>query len=92
MNENEIKSTREYLIKELKRGRTCFEFRKADGTFRSATGTLLFDLIPQQDHPQNESGEQRQDNDNLVVYYDLDKMAWRSCRVDRIVTIDGENV
>lgn len=70
------------LICDLRTDVVRFRFLKADGTLRDAVGTLdsnrfnyRFEFQPVQRKA------------HIVRYWDLEKMAWRSCRVDRIVSL-----
>ena len=63
----------------LKEGIVDFEFIKKDGTVRSAKGTLEPSLLP----PPKPAGDSevatpRKKNENVFVYYDLEKNAFRS--------------
>jgi hypothetical protein len=71
----------------LAAGTVCFTFTKIDGTTRPASGTTCLSLIPDAFRPKA-SGKRTPDN--LVTYFDLDRMAWRSCRGDLIVSIDPD--
>jgi len=62
-----------------------FTFNKISGEQRPASGTTCFDLIPDAFRPKTEG---RRTPENLVVYFDLDRMAWRSLRSDNLVSID----
>ena len=69
----------------LAAGIVSFTFEKLDGEIRPASGTTVLHLIPEAFRP---IGTGRRTPDNLVTYFDLDRMAWRSCKADRIVSID----
>lgn len=66
-------------------GTVQFTFRKISGETRPASGTTCFDLIPDAFRPKTDG---RRTTENLVVYFDLDRMAWRSLRSDNLVSID----
>ena len=60
----------------LHNGIVDFEFTKKDGTIRSAKGTLLENYLPA---PKADSDSTpRKKNDNVVVYFDVEKNAFRS--------------
>lgn len=63
-------------------GPVHFQFTKQDGTTRNATGTLSRDLFTYES-----KGGPVRENPLLVKYYDLEKQAFRSCRVDRLTGI-----
>ena len=58
----------------LQNGIVNFEFIKKDGTTRQAKGTLLTEYLPA---PKTD-GTSRKPSDNVLVYFDLDKNAFRS--------------
>lgn len=70
----------------LAAGIVQFKFTKvSDGQERPATGTTLLDLIPPAFRP---IGTSRRPSTDVVAYFDLDRMAWRSCRIDNLISID----
>lgn len=79
------------LRKKLQQGETHFVFKKKDGSKRNAIGTLNFDIIPTED-TQFKSDERREERDDQVTYYDLEKMAWRCCKTENILEIEGVEV
>lgn len=79
------------LREKLQQGKTNFVFKKKDGSRRQAVGTLSFDLIPTED-TQFKSEEQREERQDQVTYYDLEKMAWRCCKTENILSIENEEV
>lgn len=79
------------LREKLQQGKTSFVFKKKDGSRRQAVGTLNFDLIPTED-TQFKSEEQREERQDQVTYYDLEKMAWRCCKTENILSIENEDV
>ena len=72
------------LRSRLQSGFVSFTYLKLDGTSRPANGTTSLALIPEAFRPIG--GKPR--NETLVAYFDTDAMAWRSCKADRIVSID----
>ena len=58
----------------LHTGIVNFEFIKKDGSVRQAKGTLLAEHLPA---PKADSKPHKK-NDNVVVYFDLDKNEFRS--------------
>ena len=79
------------LREKLQQGKTNFVFKKKDGSRRQAVGTLNFDLIPEED-TQFKSEEQREERQDQVTYYDIEKMAWRCCKTENILEIEGTEV
>ena len=64
----------EELNKMLHEGIVEFEFIKKDGSVRQAKGTLLSEHLPEQ----KADATPRKKNDNVQVYFDLDKKSFRS--------------
>lgn len=63
----------------LHTGAVTFRYQKEDGSTREALGTLSPALF------QYESkGGQAKENPLLLKYFDLEKQAFRSCRIDRL--------
>ncbi|MBQ3990474.1 MAG: DUF2693 domain-containing protein [Bacteroidales bacterium] len=79
------------LREKLQQGETHFAFKKKDGSKRNAIGTLNFDLIPTED-TQFKSDEPHEERTDQVTYYDLEKMAWRCCKTENILAIEGEEI
>ena len=79
------------LREKLQQGKTNFVFKKKDGSRRQAVGTLNFDIIPAED-TQFKSDEPREERTDQVTYYDLEKMAWRCCKTENILEIDGDEI
>lgn len=65
----------------LKSGVVEFEFYKVDGSLRKAVGTLNSSQF------EYEAKGESVFNPMLVKYFDLEKQAWRACRIDRIFKI-----
>lgn len=66
----------EDLKQMLHEGIVNFEFIKKDGSVRQAKGTLLAEYLPAKKADADESP--RKHNENVVVYFDLEKKAFRS--------------
>ena len=70
----------------LNEGVVNFQFIKKDGTLRHVRGTTCPDLVPADNMPkgartpEQQAAFQRQ----TVAFYDIDKKAWRSMRIDTI--------
>ena len=58
-----------------------FSFTKKDGTIRQAKGTLLKEYLPA---PKADSKPHKK-NENVVVFYDLDKNEFRSLRKEAFI-------
>ena len=76
------------LKKALYEGIVLFEFIKKDGSLRHARGTTCPDLVPSDDTPKNKRTPEQQAlyDRQTVAFYDIDKKAWRSMRIDTIWT------
>ena len=74
------------LKKALNEGIVLFEFIKKDGSLRHARGTTCPDLVPTPDTPKGVRTPEQQAayNRQTVVFYDIDKKAWRSMRIDAL--------
>ena len=74
------------LRKALNEGVVNFEFIKKDGSLRAARGTTCPELIPTENMPQGKRTPEQQAmyNRTTVAFYDIDKKAWRSMRIDTI--------
>lgn len=83
----------EVLRNKLKLGYTKFVFKKKDGSRREAMGTTNLEAIPQEFWPKDmDNEEQKPRNEAIVTYYDMEKGAWRSCKVENILEIEGMEV
>ena len=72
----------------LRNGYARFSFYKKDGTIRYAKGTLCGSLIPDEDVPdQSEKVADKKENCGIIVYYDINKKAWRSFRVNEFIGV-----
>ncbi len=76
----------------LTSGKTDFVFIKKDGTRRTAIGTLNLDEVPDTDKVFKHTEEEKQERPDQTSYYDLEKMAWRCCKFDSVIEINGEKV
>jgi hypothetical protein len=81
MTKNEIQSL-------LKQGLCEVTFTKVDGTVRTMPCTLREDLLPPAKHEDPLSTKKvREVNEAVMVAYCTDKQAWRSFRVDNVISI-----
>ena len=74
------------LKQALNEGIVIFQFQKIDGTLRQARGTTCPDLIPTDDTPKGKRTPEQQAayNRQTVAFYDIDRKAWRSMRIETI--------
>ena len=84
------------LREKLQHGEVDFVFKKVDGSRRAAVGTTNLDLVPQDLWPKDmtsvEESNDKQKDMGVVRFFDCEKGAWRSCKVENIINIDGEEV
>lgn len=73
-------NTAQELREALHHNQVQVQFRKADGTLRVMRATLRADDLPSRTDHVDTSVSQ----DNLFKVWDLDKLAWRSFRTDRL--------
>lgn len=79
----------------LQEGEVRFVFIKKDGSRRPSVGTTNLDLVPKEMWPltaDDIDAETRQRNEGVITYYDLEKMAWRCCKVENILEVEGEEI
>ena len=84
------------LREKLLNGEVNFVFKKADSSRRAAVGTTNLDIVPQDLWPKDitsvEESTEKQKDSGVVRFFDLEKGAWRSCKVDNILEVCGEEV
>ena len=69
----------------------CFArvtFNTSDGTVREMLCTLMSDHLPKNKIDENTRHVPRQENDEILAVWDVDKQAWRSFRIDSITKIN----
>lgn len=86
LNESKLSGTltmkgRAAMRKALRENILTFKFQKRDGTIRRAVGTLIPELLPKL------KGTGRPKPPHQMVYYDLEKFAWRSFRSFKFIKI-----
>lgn len=83
----------ENIKKCLEEGVVTFTFTKANGETRVAHGTRILDPAIatgySDEHAPKGTGKE---TPGVVPYWDVDKEAWRSVRVDSIISIDCINL
>ncbi len=70
------------LVQNLKNGIARFSFQKANGETRDAIGTLRNGNFHYEAKSTGTTGKP-----SLLKYFDIEANAWRSCRVERLITI-----
>lgn len=65
----------------MNEGIVAFLYRKKDGSFRPAAGTLQLDLLSADYTPKGE----REPQPSVLTYFDAQRMDWRSCKVANLM-------
>lgn len=73
----------------LNEGWARVEFTKADGTHRSMLCTRNFTDIPNEQHP---TAGGKKINESVLNVFDLEKQAWRSIKIDSILSWKKERL
>jgi hypothetical protein len=83
-----MKPTVADLKKALKSGIVTFTFTKANGELRSASGTLNMNPAIARGYSEDFKPKGNKPTPaGIIVYWDIDKGAWRSCRENSLVEI-----
>lgn len=72
------------LVSRLKQGLAYFTFSKATGEVREAIGTLASNNFNY-----NQKSTKKEANPALIKYWDIQKRAFRSCRLDRLISLNS---
>lgn len=78
-----LESKRQGILEALGQGIVDLQFKKVNGDLRNMRATRKFDLIPEEKHPKTE--DKREQNETIVVLYDLEVNDWRSFRIENLV-------
>lgn len=71
----------------------CFTYKKKNGETRKARGTKNETIIGKINEDALVKGNgDRNLSPDVIRYFDLDKEAWRSCRIDMIESIDSDEI
>jgi hypothetical protein len=81
----------EYLKADLKKllleHTVSVVFKKKDGTERTMLCTLKAEHLPVvEKHEDDEAKKEKKQSDTNIAVWDLDKKAWRSFRIDSVVS------
>ena len=76
------------LIEFLRWNTVTVTFEKADGTIRQMRCTLDPKLIPEPSKDPMTQKKVREINEEVAVVWDLEKEAWRSFRLDRLLGME----
>lgn len=82
--------TKDELIKLLKEKVVTVKFRKKDESIRRMVCTLSEDYLPEPEEIiEGREKKSKKDNPNTLPVWDLEKLAWRSFRVDSVVEYES---
>jgi WYL_2, Sm-like SH3 beta-barrel fold len=86
------KYVRQELVDLLRETAVTINFTKTDGTKRDMKCTLVWDFIPVEHRPQpkkdNDDMPPRKENLDTIRVFDLEKIGWRSFRLDSINSVE----
>lgn len=78
--------TKDELVKLLKEKVITVKFKKKDDSIRKMICTLSEDYLPEPENSaENQEKKKKKENSNTIPVWDLEKLGWRSFRVDSIV-------
>jgi hypothetical protein len=79
-------TSKEELIKLLKQKVVTVKFKKKDDSIRKMVCTLSEDYLPEPEEViEGKEKKTKKENPNTLPVWDLEKLAWRSFRVDSVV-------
>ena len=77
--------TKDEIKNQLKNNIGTIKFNKKDDSVRVMKCTLSEELLPESDFTPGEHKSKKASNPDSLAVWDLDKLAWRSFRVDSIL-------
>lgn len=82
--------TKDELVKLLKEKVVTIKFKKKDDTIRRMVCTLSEEYLPEVEKPiEAQEKKKKKENSNTIPVWDLEKLGWRSFRVDSVVEYDS---
>lgn len=82
--------TKEELVKILKEKVVTIKFKKKDESIRKMICTLSEDYLPEPEEVlEGQEKRKKKDNPNTIPVWDLEKLGWRSFRVDSVVEYES---
>jgi hypothetical protein len=82
--------TKDELTTLLKEKVVTVKFKKKDETIRRMVCTLSKEYLPEtEDIIENQEKKKKKESSNTLPVWDLEKLAWRSFRVDSIVEYES---
>ena len=87
------KPTTEEMLGDLQEGKCEIIFQKVDGSMRHMSCTLNPSFVPNPNQKVRMSNApiKHQEMPNVIPVWDLEKMAWRSFRVDSVLYFSDED-
>ena len=83
-------TSKEDLIKILKEKVVTIKFKKKDDSIRKMICTLSKDYLPEAGEVlEEQEKKKKKENPNTLPVWDLEKLAWRSFRVDSVVEYES---
>lgn len=83
-------TSKEDLVKLLKSKVVTVKFRKKDDSIRKMVCTLSEDYLPEPEEViEGQEKKKKKENPNTLPVWDLEKLAWRSFRVDSVVEYES---
>ena len=83
-------TSKEDLVKLLKSKVVTIKFRKKDDSIRKMICTLSEEYLPEpEDVVEGQEKKKKKENSNTLPVWDLEKLAWRSFRVDSVVEYES---
>lgn len=82
-NQKSLESKRQEILEALSEGVVDLQFKKVNGDLRNMRATRSPALIPEEKHPKTE--DKREQNETIVVLFDLEVNDWRSFRIENLV-------
>jgi hypothetical protein len=82
--------SKENLVNLLKSKVVTIKFRKKDDSIRKMVCTLSEDYLPQPEEViEGQEKKKKKENPNTLPVWDLEKLAWRSFRIDSVVEYES---
>lgn len=82
--------TKEEFINLLKEKVVTVKFKKKDDSIRKMICTLSKDYLPELDETiESQDKQTKKDNPNTIPVWDLEKLGWRSFRLDSVVEYES---
>jgi hypothetical protein len=82
--------TKDELVKLLKEKVVTVKFKKKDDSIRKMICTLSEEYLPEPENiVKGQEKKTKKDNPNTIPVWDLEKLGWRSFRVDSVVEYES---